>query len=169
MLRKPLLSLLLAIVLGGVFAYGLAHLFILRYEVGDVYPAYSSLRADPLGTKALADALDELPNVDVHRNFRPLQRLRESGPLTMVYTGVPRYAFWTEQELAAFDSLVASGSRAIFTFYPVDGPMTARQEEHAEKAEHEKKEQKIEEEKPESEKKDAKDKKKKDAKNKKDK
>lgn len=162
MLRKPLLSLLLAIVLGGGFAFGLAHLFILRYEVGDVYPAYSSLRADPLGTKALADALDELPGVEVSRNFRPLERMRDKGPLTIFYAGVPRFAFWTESELAAFDSLVAGGSRAVFTFQPMDGPMTAKQEAREEKAEQEKKEKKIEEEKPASERKSSRDKKKKD-------
>ena len=164
MLRKPLLSLLFAILLGTGFAYGLARLFVLRYEIGDVYPRYSSLRADPLGTKALADALDDLPGVEVHRNFRPLERMRESGPLTIVYTGVPRWGFWTEQELAAFDSLLATGSRAVFTFHPVDSRLSAKQEEHEEKAERTKKEKKIEEEKPESEKKAAKDKKKKDAK-----
>jgi outer membrane biosynthesis protein TonB len=164
MLRKPLLSLFFAIALGGGFAYGLAHLFILRYEIGDVYPAYSSLRADPLGTKALADALAELPGVEVSRNFRPLERMRDKGPVTLFYAGVPRFAFWTESELAAFDSLVVGGSRAVFTFQPMDGPMTAKQEEREEKAEQEKKEKKVEEEKPASKKKAAKDKKKQDKK-----
>ena len=38
MLRKPLLALLLAMVLGAGFACGLAHLFALRFSSGDVYP-----------------------------------------------------------------------------------------------------------------------------------
>ncbi len=72
MLRKPLLSLLLALVLGAAFVVGLAQLFVLRYEVGDVYPPYSTLRADPLGTKALVDALGVLPHVEVRRNLNRL-------------------------------------------------------------------------------------------------
>ena len=36
-----------------VFVFGLVRLFELRFEVGDVYPAYSSLRSDPLGAMAL--------------------------------------------------------------------------------------------------------------------
>ena len=32
-----------------VLVYGVVHLFLLRFETGDVYPQYSSLRADPVG------------------------------------------------------------------------------------------------------------------------
>jgi len=113
MLRKPLLSLLVAIVLGVGFVVGLTRLFVLRYELGDVYPPYSTLRADPLGTKALAAALDELPNVDVQRNYKPLPKLRPGGPVTLVYAGVNHHSYWTNQELLAFDTLIASGSRAV--------------------------------------------------------
>ena len=113
MLRKPLLSLILALLLVGGFVYGVTRLFLLRYEVGDVYPEYSSLRSDPLGTKAIADALDALPNVDIQRNFKPLPKLQADKPVTLVYTGVPNYAVWTQPELAKFDSLVVSGSRAV--------------------------------------------------------
>ena len=45
------------------FVYGVIHLFALRFEAGDVYPEYSSLRADPLGLKGFYDALDELPHM----------------------------------------------------------------------------------------------------------
>src|SRR5687768_5897030 len=120
MLRKPLLGLILAVLLGAGFVYGLTQLFLLRYATGDIYPPYSSLRADPLGTKALAEALNGLPKVEVRRNFQPLTKLRDEKPVTLIYTGVPHQAFWTEQELTAFDALVARGSRAVFTFYPIE-------------------------------------------------
>ena len=93
MLRKPLLGLLLAVLLAGGFAYGLTQLFLLRYATGDIYPPYSSLRADPVGTKALAEALDGLPKVEVRRNFLPLTRLRDEKPVTLIYTGVPHRAY----------------------------------------------------------------------------
>jgi hypothetical protein len=148
MLRKPLLSLFLALLLGIGFAYGLARLFILRYEIGDVYPPYSTLRADPLGTKALAEALDDLPNVEVRRNFKYLPKLRAGGPVTLVYTGVPHHAYWTEQELVAFDSMIVTGSRAVFTFYPVENKPSDKEEKDTDKQERVKKEEKIEKEQP---------------------
>ena len=82
MLRKPLLSLLLALVLFAVFAAGIARLFVLRYEIGDIYPPYSSLRTDPLGTKVFAAALDDLPGIEVRRNFKPLPKLGASLPIS---------------------------------------------------------------------------------------
>lgn len=162
MLRKPLLSLLLALLLGGGFSYGLVQLFVLRYEAGDVYPPYSSLRADPLGTKALAEALTDLPGVEVRRNFKPLDKLRPDGPITLIYTGVPHQAYWTEKELAAFDALVVSGSRAVFAFYPFEKEPSARDEKAADKEERVKKQEKIEKEQPAGKKKKPKDAKKKD-------
>jgi hypothetical protein len=142
MLRKPLITLLLALLLGVVLVAGLSRLFVLRYEVGDVYPAYSSLRADPLGTKALAEALDALPGVEMRRNFKPLPQLRAGEPVTLVYTGVPHQAVWTEQELAAFDAMVLAGSRALFTFYPVENIPTEKEEKRSgERARQKKKEQ----------------------------
>jgi len=62
-----------------VFTAGLVRLMLLRFEAGDVYPPYSSLRTDPLGTKALYQALDELPGVRASRNHVPLRRLPEDG------------------------------------------------------------------------------------------
>lgn len=143
MLRKPLLRMLLSIALALGFVWGLTRLFVLRYEVGDSYPPYSSLRADPLGTKALATALDELPNVEVRRNFKPLPKLRPNGPVTLVYAGVPHWAFWTDDELQAFNTLVLGGSRAVFTFYPVETPPNSAQQRLSSKEEREKKEKKT--------------------------
>ena len=146
MLRKPLLSLLLALLLAGGFIYGVTRLFLLRYESGDVYPPYSSLRADPVGTKALAAALAEIPNVEVRRNFKPLQRLRADRPVTMVYTGVPHKAYWTEQELAAFDTLIVRGSRAVFTFFPIDQSLSEKEEKRKADEERQKKAEQIKKE-----------------------
>jgi hypothetical protein len=38
-------------------------LFELRFERGDVYPAYSSLRADPLGAMAFYESLEKIPGL----------------------------------------------------------------------------------------------------------
>ncbi|MBI5802200.1 MAG: DUF4350 domain-containing protein [Verrucomicrobia bacterium] len=65
---------LLALLIGGVF-----HLFSLRFTTGDIYPPYSSLRADPLGTKALLDSLASLPGVTAQGLLDPLPRLPGGG------------------------------------------------------------------------------------------
>jgi hypothetical protein len=142
MLRKPLLSFLLALILGAVFFAGLGRLFVLRYEVGDVYPLYSSLRADPLGTKALAEALGELPGLEIQRNFKPLPKLRPNGPVTLFYAGVPRQSYWSGRELLTFDTLILNGSRAVFTFFPVETPPSKSDEQRLGDQERKKKEEK---------------------------
>ena len=52
-------------------------MFDLRFSTGEVYPYYSTLRSDPLGTKALYYSLQELPGLRVERNVRPLRYLGE--------------------------------------------------------------------------------------------
>ena len=147
----------LALALAAVFVGGLARLFFLRYQLGDIYPPYSSLRADPLGTKALATALDELPNVEVRRNFKELSKLRPPGPVTLVYAGVDHHAVWTNEELATFNSLVLNGSRAVFTFFPVEKPRNAFQDKLAGEEQRQKKKEKTDAQKSdEQRKKDAK-------------
>lgn len=54
----------------------LHQLFSLRFSAGDVYPPYSSLRADPLGTRALYESIAQLPRF---RAERVMGRLRETS------------------------------------------------------------------------------------------
>ncbi len=117
-MRRQLLTLFAALGLAAALVAGLAHLFALRFEHGDVYPAYSTLRADPLGAKALYESLGALPGVETRRNYRPLPRLRTAGPVTLFYAGVTPDSAWGDEELRVFEALVAAGSRAVFTFPP---------------------------------------------------
>jgi hypothetical protein len=122
MLRKPLLTLTLALLLAAGFCFGLARLFALRYAGGEVYPPYSTLRPDPLGAKGLYAALGQLPGVEVRRNFQPLKKLRPAQPITLVYLGTARTSFWTERELQEFDTLLLNGARVVIAFFPIDRP-----------------------------------------------
>ena len=117
-MKRPGLTALLALLLAAALVSGIAQLFALRLEHGDVYPPYSTLRTDPLGAKALFEALDELPGCDVRRNFRPLVRLHPAKPVTLIYAGVKRKSEWGEEEFREFQSLVASGTRVLFAFTP---------------------------------------------------
>ena len=104
-----------------VFVVGVARLFILRFESGDVYPAYSSLRSDPLGTRALYESLENIDSVMVGRNYRPLESLEFEPGTTFFYFGssasgndrVP------EKLVKVFDRLTQSGGRLVLTFLPV--------------------------------------------------
>jgi hypothetical protein len=103
------------------FVVGVARLFILRFESGDVYPAYSSLRSDPLGTRALYESLENIDSVMVGRNYRPLESLEFEPGTTFFYFGssasgndrVP------EKLVKVFDRLTQSGGRLVLTFLPV--------------------------------------------------
>ena len=132
MLRKPLFTAACALALVALFFYGVTRLFVLRFEKGDVYPPYSTLRADPLGAKSLYEALDRLPGVEAGRNFRPLPRLQPAAPITLVYAGVGDRAYWEERELSVFNGLVLGGTRAIFTFLPVKKAPVSAEDNRAE-------------------------------------
>jgi len=109
------------------FVYGVIHLFALRFEAGDVYPEYSSLRADPLGLKGFYDALDELPHMEVRRNYRPLPRLHVSAPTTLLYAGTAHHAVWGADELRAAEGLLTDGARIVIAFFPLRRPPSERE------------------------------------------
>src|SRR5712691_320269 len=76
-----------AVLLVAVFLIGIVELFLLRFEAGDVYPPYSSLRADPIGTKALYESLEKIPGATVARHLKPFATLEGTGGVVF-YTGV---------------------------------------------------------------------------------
>jgi hypothetical protein len=131
MLKRGLLVALLA----GLFIYGLTHLFLLRFRTGDVFPQYSTLRADPLGAKAFYAAVAELPHVEVRRNYRPIVKLRPQQRTTLFYAGTPHHAWWGDEELRAVESMAAAGMRVVITFRAVSREPSVRERERAEKAE----------------------------------
>jgi hypothetical protein len=94
---------------------GFTYLYSLRIERGDVFPAYSSLRSDPLGTRALHDSLEELPGIRVDRRFQPLKDLVAGTPRTILVAGMSP-SKWTElsgREFGALDGAVRNGSRLV--------------------------------------------------------
>ncbi len=139
MLRKPLLTFCCALALAAAFFYGVTRLFVLRFERGDVYPPYSTLRADPLGAKGIYEALDQLPGVESSRNFRALPKLKPAAPVSLVYPGVSHRRYWEDRELRHFNSLVLDGTRAVFTFLPFERAPISEEDKRADAAERAKK------------------------------
>ena len=84
MRNKPILF---AIFFAVLFAAGLTEIFLLRFESGEVYPEYSSLRSDPRGTRAFFESLSLVPGVEVRRHMQPLLALKDFNG-TLFYLGL---------------------------------------------------------------------------------
>jgi len=118
---KPRFSivLMLACVLG--FGFGLFWLFQLRFAHGDVYPPYSSLRADPLGTMALYESLGRLPGVMVQRDYSVEGRLPDEARGT-TYLHLAGDPFdWSEmprETVNEIERFVTQGGRLVVAFAP---------------------------------------------------
>src|SRR5579871_5350029 len=101
----------LVILLTG-FAVGVMYLFGIQFAAGDVYPEYSSLRTDQMGTKLLYDSLARLPRVTVARNYLPLDVLGENG--TILLLGInPGSLGEDEDQLQRYEKLAREGSRLV--------------------------------------------------------
>ncbi|HLP06687.1 MAG TPA: DUF4350 domain-containing protein [Opitutaceae bacterium] len=100
------LALLLVLGLGLVFQRRLAR---------DLYPPYSSFRADPLGARAWHDALASLPGFHVERSLVPPEKLRPAGAATLFFVGSSRHD-WTAmpaEDFAALNSALTRGARVV--------------------------------------------------------
>ena len=117
-------------VTGALFAWGLVRLYDLRLVAGDIYPPYSSLRSDPLGTKVLFESITELPGYTVERNFRALEDLH-ANTATMLWLGEDPFTFalHSEQDLKEFEDLAAGGIHVVIALAPVKRVSSAEQME----------------------------------------
>jgi len=115
-IRSVLLALLLIAFLSGV-----GHLFVLRFETGDVYPAYSSLRSDPLGTRVLYESLENFDDITLGRNHRFLRSLKPEPGTTFFYLGTSAadHDPVPEELVEVSDRLVKSGGRLVLSFLSV--------------------------------------------------
>jgi hypothetical protein len=113
-------SILILLLGAAVFTAGLFQLFKLRFEAGDVYPPYSSLRSDPLGTMALFESLADMPRLTVVRDFSPDNRLPPGRGTTYLHlAATPAEWLDTPLELAAeIQGYLSAGGRLIIAFLP---------------------------------------------------
>jgi hypothetical protein len=114
------LSPLLLLFCAAGFGFGLFYLFKLRFEMGDVYPPYSSLRADPLGVMALYESLERVPGLAIRRDFNAGNRLPEEPQTTYLHLAGQRDELEdAPEELAGeVERFVGHGGRLAITFYP---------------------------------------------------
>ncbi len=99
-------------------------MFQLRFEAGDVYPEYSSLRAGPLGTMAFYESLEKMPGLSVRRDFSASNRLPEEPQTVYLHLAGNRYE-WNEMPDDLFHEIqgyLARGNRLVITFFPQTEP-----------------------------------------------
>jgi hypothetical protein len=116
---------ILAIAMLGALAWGLEQVAFTPLQTGEVYPPFSSLRADPLGAKALYESLAALPGIDVDRLYKQRQKL-DGARDAMFVLGVDPVA-WSRLDtktLDEYDKLVHDGGRLVIAFLPVHTPPT---------------------------------------------
>jgi hypothetical protein len=102
------------------FAFGVVYLFELRFEAGDVYPPYSSLRADPLGVMALYESLEKMPGLSVRRDFSDSNRLPEERQTVYLHlAGEPdEWDVVPPDVYRDIQGFLGRGGRLAITFFP---------------------------------------------------
>lgn len=117
--RRKIGVLLLPVLAAGFLA-GVVNLFLLRFEAGDVYPPYSSLRSDPLGAKVLYESLASLAGLTVGRNFQPVTRLRDLRRASLFFFGVSAGSlrYLDEDEVRTWETLLTGGGRIVILLSP---------------------------------------------------
>jgi hypothetical protein len=110
------------------FGCGVLYLFNRRFAGGDAYPAYSTLRSDPVGAKVIYESLGRLPGVTVARSYQPLDRVAD-GDSTVLLLGLePRgFAMRPDSEVRASEELARRGNRMVFAMGEASGRQPPRQ------------------------------------------
>lgn len=112
MSRRTILA-VSAVLCAVAFGAGLLRLFLWRFEVGDVYPRYSSFRTDPLGTRALHDALGALPGRTASRFLRPTSDLPAGRDTCLLLIGSDPALAGDAGELEDLDRFLTEGGRVV--------------------------------------------------------
>jgi hypothetical protein len=116
---RPLAAPALAILLAVGFAAAVGYLFGVEFAAGDVYPEYSSLRADPKGAKLLLDSLARIPGVSAERSYLPLEFLPDDfltgNQATVLLLGLDPETFAKDPApyLKSIEKLAARGNRVV--------------------------------------------------------
>ncbi len=122
-----------------VFAAGgaaLQHMLRARYEAGEGYPQYSSMRADPLGTRALLESLNQLHGVTASRNFAELKFLEGNRRKTLILAGLSATDFNESHALntRSLTLFASAGGRVVIALKPkVEEGRVERVQQNAEK------------------------------------
>jgi hypothetical protein len=128
-------TVILLMAVAAIFMCGIGYLFVLRYRAGDIYPVYSSLRADPIGTKAFYESLERCRQVSVTRNYEDIRTLDLDPDTTFLWLGdtIRSGEIMDGDTIGTLNAFVRRGGRIVFAFLPTNRkkrqPPTADEEE----------------------------------------
>jgi len=108
---------------GFLLAAGILHLFFMRFRTGDIYPPYSSLRGDPLGTKVLYESLSRCGLASISRNYRPAEKLDPGADTTILFLGdtilgSSKSRIFDSDLVGTVNSQLRKGVRIVITLLP---------------------------------------------------
>ena len=120
--RRQLALLLLVTVMVSA-AWFVYSMMSIRLDSGEMYPQYSSFRSDPLGTKALYQALQRMPGLTVERNLKPAHRIESNPGQTMIFAGLPGFEFADDDGVLSKEvrRIVADGTRMVVAMPSLHG------------------------------------------------
>lgn len=112
-----LLALGFSLVLVGTIAL---RLLSVRFAAGDMYPPYSSLRSDPLGTRVLHDALAETHGIRVARSLGVDLPTDAAPGVTLLILGLPpaESSSVPTTLVQQWETLARGGGRVVVAFLP---------------------------------------------------
>ncbi len=116
---RYILPAFLAFSLAG-FVLGLVWLFQMRFDAGDIYPPYSSLRTDPLGVKAFYQALQNLPGLSVTRFFQSSAKLQGDPQRVLFLLGTTRRDLdsLSPEDDNTLQNFLLRGGRVVISLLP---------------------------------------------------
>jgi len=136
--RSTVASRLILVALLVGFMIALVVLLQARMTRGNVYAPYSSLRVDPLGSKALFEALGLADSYTSERNIEGLERLSarewESADRTVLFLGVDAESGWSDLE-ATSRRLAAEGARVVLALRPAQASASLSDESEGDEEE----------------------------------
>ncbi len=122
MLKGRFFAGLILLLMAGLFAYGVTELLIFRFQKGDLYPAYSSYRSDPKGTKAFYEGLGLVPGVEAARNVEPLQNVSGLSEAALFLFGIqgPDLSYMHRGLVKALEEAAHDGGRVVLSLVPLE-------------------------------------------------
>jgi len=124
MLKSRRIAPLLLVLLLAGFGLGVVWLFQLRFTAGDIYPPYSSLRADPLGAKVFYESLQDIPSLAVRRFSQASAKL-EGSPNRVLFifgTDTNNLGEMPESDFKILRRFLFSGGRVVISLLPAENP-----------------------------------------------
>lgn len=124
---RPVWPGFLILLAAGLLVVGTWRLARLRFTTGDVFPAYSSKRSDPLGTRVLYGAL-EATGVETRRNFTDWERTTwDRATVYLCGTSWKWLKALDVKESAGLLDAIENGSRLVVALFPEKPPVVSKE------------------------------------------